>query len=182
MPPRWFESYGLALVRRGVVIRQRLDSDGCATAVDVVGPGGALWLPEGGDASHTGYAVDDALLCLCPRRRLRETIAAGGAPSAEVLGLLGAELDRVERIAQARSRSSAVARVAALLCALSETLAPPRRLGSIPPALQQRDMAGVLAMRHESVCRAMTTLERRGVLARTDDGVRLLDRDRLAAL
>jgi CRP-like cAMP-binding protein len=141
-----------------------------------------MLLPDGGDASHTGYAVDDALLCLCPRRRLEDAIDAGTPTSAQVLGLIGAALDRVERIAQARSRPTATARLASLLCALSETLSPPRQLAFIPAALQQRDMAAVLAMRHESVCRAMSLLERRGALARTGDGVHLLDRERLASM
>jgi CRP-like cAMP-binding protein len=182
LPPRWFESYGLALVRRGVVVRQRLDADGSATAVDVVGPGGAMLLSDGGDASHTGYAVDDALLCLCPRRRLQDAIDAGAPTSAQVVSLISAALDRVERIAQARSRPNATSRLASLLWALSETLSPPRQLACIPAALQQRDMAALLAMRHESVCRAMRFLERRGTLARTGEGVRLLDRERLASM
>lgn len=114
LPPRWFGGYGLALVRRGIVIRQRVDADGAAIAVDAVGPGGATPLSEGGDTSSAGYAVDDVLLCLCPRRRLREAVDAGAPTSAQVLSLHTAALDRVERIAQARSRPATIARVAAL--------------------------------------------------------------------
>jgi hypothetical protein len=43
--------------------------------------------------------------------------------------------------------------------------------------LQQRDLAALLGMRHESVCRAMQILARRGAIARTSDGLRLLDRE-----
>lgn len=179
LPPRWFGAYGLALVRRGIVIRQRVDADGAAIAVDAVGPGGAMPLSEGGDTSNSGYAVDDALLCLCPRRRLREAVDAGAPTSAQVLSLHTAALDRVERIAQARSRPTAIASVAALLCVLADTLSPPRRLASLPACLQQRDLAALLAVRHESVCRAMQSLARRGAVARTSDGIRLLDRARL---
>jgi len=181
LPPRWFATYGLALVRRGVVVRQRVDADGSATAIDVIGPGGAIPVSEGGDASNSGYAVDDALLCLCPRRPLRAAIDAGAPTSAQVVALHAAALDRVERIAQARSRSTAIARVAVLLCALADTLSPPRRLTCFPAALQQRDLAALLALRHESVCRAMSALARRGALVRTDEGIRLLDRARLQA-
>jgi hypothetical protein len=179
LPPRWFGSYGLALVRRGIVIRQRVDSDGVATAVDAIGPGSAIPLSEGGYLSNAGYAVDDALLCLCPKRPLREAVDAGAPTSAEVVTLHAAALDRVERIAQARSRLSAVGRVAALLCALADTLSPSRRLNCIPAAVQQRDLAALLAMRHESVCRAMRILAYLGALVRTEEGVRLLDRNRL---
>jgi hypothetical protein len=179
LPPRWFGSYGLALVRRGVIVRQRVDRHGAATAVDAVGPGGALPLSEGGDTSCAGYAAVDALLCLCPRRPLRAAIDAGAPTSGQVVALHAAALDRVERIAGARCRPTAVARVAALLCALADTLSPPRRLACIPAALQQRDLALLLSMRHESVCRALTVLAQRGTLTRSDDGIRLLDRPRL---
>jgi DNA-binding IclR family transcriptional regulator len=91
-------------------------------------------------------------------------------------------LDRLERIAQARSRPSALARVAALLTALADTLSPPRRLPCIPAALQQRDLAALLAMRHESVCRAIQDLAREGLVRRDHEGLHLRDRERLEAV
>jgi CRP-like cAMP-binding protein len=179
LPPRWFGAYGLALVRRGVIIRQRVDADGSAIAVDAIGPGGATPLFEGGELGSSGYAVDDALLCLCPSRHLREAVDAGAPTSTQLVALHAAALDRVERIAQARSRSTAIARVAALLCVLADTLSPPHRLTCLPASLQQRDLAALLAMRHESVCRAMRTLARMGAAARTSAGIRVLHRARL---
>ncbi len=181
VPPQWFGAYGLALVRRGFVVRQRVDADGSATAVDAVGPGCALPLSEGGDASNAGYAAGDALLCLYPRRHLQTAVDAGAPTSSQVVALYAAALDRVERIAQARGRPTALARVAALACALADTLSPPRRLTCLPAALQQRDLAALLAMRHESVCRAIQVLTRRGALRRTDQGLHLLDRRQLEA-
>jgi CRP-like cAMP-binding protein len=179
LPPRWFTTFGLALVRRGIVIRQRIDAEGTAIAIDAVGPGGAMPLSDGGDTSPSGYAVDDALLCLCPRRTLREAVDAGAPTAAQVVTLHAAVLDRVERIAHARGRATATGRVAALLCVLADTLSPPRRLACLPPSLQQRDLAALLAMRHESVCRAIGALARRGAIARTAEGTVLLDRARL---
>jgi CRP-like cAMP-binding protein len=179
LPPRWFGSYGLALVRRGILVRQRVDVHGSATAVDVLGPGAAMPLSEGGETSSAGYAADDALVCLCPVRALRAAVDAGWPTSSEVVTLQATALDRVERIAGARSRPTALSRVAALLGVLADTLSPPRRLTTIPAALQQRDMAALLAMRHESVCRALGILECRGALARGEDGIRLLHRARL---
>src|SRR3974390_225948 len=67
LPPRWFGTYALALVRRGIIVRQRLDAAGAATAVDVIGPGGAAPLADSEEATSGGYAVDDALVCLVPR-------------------------------------------------------------------------------------------------------------------
>jgi hypothetical protein len=179
LPPRWWWTYGLALVRRGHVVRQRVESHGAATAIDAIGPGGAVPLSEGGDSGNSGYAAEDALICLCPRRPLRAEIDAGAPTAPQVVGLHIAALDRVERIAAARSAPTAVARVGALLCTLADTLSPPRRLALVPAGLQQRDLAALLSMRHESVCRALGVLERRGALQRTGEGIRLLDRTRL---
>jgi CRP/FNR family transcriptional regulator len=179
LPPRWFGSYALALVRRGIIVRQRLDAAGAATAVDVIGPGGAAPLADSEEATSGGYAVNDALVCLVPRTALEGTLDRGGAPTSHVLGPHMSALDRVERIADARSRPSANARLAALLCVMADTIAPPRRLDTLPAALQQRDMAALLSMRHESVCRAMGALERRRWVARSHEGIRLLDRGRL---
>lgn len=181
LPPRWFGTYGLALVRRGVIVRQRLDASGSATAVDALGPGSATPLPEASEGTSGGYAADEALVCLVPKPALRSVVDAGAPTAGEVLGLHLSALERVERIAEARARPTAQARVAALLCILADHLAPPRRLDRIPSSLQQRDLAALLAMRHESVCRALGVLERKRLLARGADGIRLLDRAKLDA-
>jgi len=176
IPPRWFGTYGLAVVRRGLLVRQRVDACGAATAIDALGPGGAAPLSEGGEVSGGGYAADDALICLCPRRALRSAIEEAPPTAADVISLHAAALERIERMAEARGRATALSRVASLVCALADTLSPPRRLDLIPASLQQRDLAALLAMRHESVCRALGTLEGREGLLRGDDGIRILDR------
>jgi hypothetical protein len=163
-----------------VIIRQRLEADGRALAIDAAGPGAAIMLSEGEGVA--GYAVDEALLCLCPRRRFQGAVDAGAPTSGQVVALLDTSLERVERIAAARSRSTPISRVAALFTVLAETLSPPRQLSCLPPTLRLRDLAGLLALRHESVCRAIRSLARRGVVTRSAEGIRLLDRRRLARL
>jgi hypothetical protein len=121
LSPLWFGRYGLALVRRGVVVRQRMDSHGAPVAIDAVGPGGAMPLFERDGAASSGYAAADVLVCVCPRRSLQAAIDAGAPSSAQIVGLHLAALDRVERIASARCHTTAVARVATLLCALADT-------------------------------------------------------------
>jgi hypothetical protein len=182
LPPGWSSGYSMALVRRGILIRQRVDASGTATAVDAIGPGGATPVSDGPDSNTTGYAADEALICMCPAPALSSAVDAGAPTSGQVVGLHRAALDRVERIADARGRSTALARVAAVLCALADTLSPPRRLDTIPPTLQQRDLAELLALRHESVCRAFGVLERRGAIRRSPDGTHIVDRGLLEAV
>jgi hypothetical protein len=182
LPAGWSSGYSLAMVRRGVVIRQRVDANGSATAVDAIGPGGAVPVPDAAETGTSAYAADDALVCLCQKPALTTAVDAGAPTAGQVVSLHMAALERVERIAEARSRGTALARVAAVLCALADTLSPPRRLEVIPAALQQRDLAQLLALRHESVCRAFGVLERRQAIRRSPDGTHIVDRAQLEAV
>jgi hypothetical protein len=176
LPRTWLPVYGLALVRRGVVVREHVHPSGATTAVDAIGPGGVALLCDGTAAAATsGYAADDTLVCLCPTTTLERAVDAGAPTAGEILGLHAAALHRVERMLGARGRSSALARVAAAVCALADTLSPPRRLERLPASFQQRDLAGLLGLRHESVCRAVADLARRRALDWTRDGAHILD-------
>jgi CRP-like cAMP-binding protein len=167
---------GLALVRRGIVVRQRVDASGGATAIDAVGPGGLLPLRD------SAYAATDVLFCACAERDLAEALGTSLATAREVIRLLEHALERVERIADARGRKSAAGRVAALLGALVDMLSPYRRYDLVPAGLRQRDMAALLAIRHESVCRELRTLESSGAVARVAEGIRIVDRAKLDAV
>lgn len=179
LPMAWRRTYGLALVRRGIIVRQRIDAHGRATAIDVAGPGSAF--PIGREEDGTiGYAVDDAMLCLCPSPVLDATVDGGSAGARAVVGAHAAVLARVERIAEARSRATASSRVAALLVTIADTLSD-RPLTSIPAAILQRDLGALVALRHESVCRIVAALARRGVIERGPHGLHIADRAALEA-
>lgn len=181
MPQRWFDEYAVGLVRRGVYVRQRVDAQGRAVAVDAVGPGGVLPLASatGAHASGNaaGYAASDGLICLCPRGTLSTELWGSPRTGLDLLRLQEQALERVERIAEARGCPDVGSRVHALLCTLADTLSPGRPRDVVPADLQQRDLAALLGVRHESVCRALRDLTRRGVVARDRDGIRLLDRE-----
>lgn len=184
LPARWFSTYPFALVRRGVIVRQRVDTQGRVASVDAAGAGTLLPLAENGgsrDASApTGYAATDSLVCLCPADALQATLSRDGT-AIDLVGLQGHALIRVERLADARSRPTVEARVAALLCALGDNLSA-RRREAIPSGMLQRDLAGLIGARHESVCRVLKRFERDELIRRDDDGLHLLDRVRLEQL
>ncbi len=180
LPHAWFGTYALGLVRRGILIRQRVDGAGGAAAVDVVGPGGALLL-DGNEGNVSGYAVAEAMVCLCPSAMLEQARCSSLPTARDMLRLHSVALERMDRLAAARNQSTAKARVASLLTALAEVLTPPRRLEVIPQHLLRRDLAALLALRHESVSRALAELERAGAIRRTRDGVALVSREALEA-
>ncbi|MCB9602499.1 MAG: Crp/Fnr family transcriptional regulator [Sandaracinus sp.] len=164
IPLSW-GAYGVALVRRGVVVRQRIDSEGHATAIDAAGPG--CLLPFEGEAH--GYAVGDVIVCLCPRDTLERSLR-GASVGGDLIALHRAALARVERMTEARGASSGLRKVARCLITLAETLSPPRVRDDLPAGFQQRDLGMLIGMRHESVCRALGVLEREGLLERSGVG------------
>ena len=186
LPSRWFREYGLGIVRRGIVLRQRLDSHGRAIAVDAVGPGGlvSLSMAVGGgeDSSDGGYAVNDVILCACPTEPMQGSMATHPQTPRDVVRLQSQALDRMERLVDARGRMTVVERVAATLLALVDSLSPFRRTEVISSDLQQTDLAALVSARQETVCRALRALERRGLIARDGDGIRIADRQRLEAV
>lgn len=177
IPSRWSDDYELALVRRGILIRQRIDPSGGVTSVDAVGPGCLLRLP-GGEASATGYAASDALVCLLPH----DILARAEEAPWDLVRLQQQSIERMERFADARGRTSAESKVAALLSTLADSVAPCRDGDAVPSGIQQRDMAELVSLRHETVCRALRALEERGAIDRGRDQIRIVDRAMLASI
>lgn len=171
IPERYDAHLGFALVRRGLLIRQRRDAGDRTVAVDIVGPGQGYRTGQG-----TGYAVERTLLCVR---------SAPGFDVGQVMPGIGEMLlqcaDRKERLMVARARATAEARVAALLTTLQDVLHTHPADG-IPAELLQQDMAALLSMRHESVCRALRTLRERGSIRRDADGIQIVDRAALEAV
>jgi hypothetical protein len=197
LPSRLRGDYALALVRRGIVVRQRIDGSGRAISIDIAGPGSALPINLQAEDAVVGYAVDDVMLCLCTTHDFGDALDTG-ASAREVVAAQSSILHRVERIAEARSRTSATSRVAWLLLAIADTLSPrdPQKAGDSPEkgdsppdgddvissAIQQRDLALLVGLRHESVCRSVATMEKKGLIQRSASGVKLVNRAALEAL
>jgi CRP-like cAMP-binding protein len=184
LPATWLSRYAFAVVRRGYLIRQRADPSGRATAVDAIGPGCCFPLDRAlaayGGARVLGYAVTRSAVCLCDGDTLERGLSEGGATAVQIFQLQSEAIARMERLADARARPGAAAKIAALLCALADTLRP----GSsrIPAEFLQRDLAGLVSIRHESVCRVLREFSRHGLISKDSDGILLADRAQLQAV
>lgn len=177
--------YRFAVVRSGYLIRQRCAVRGHATAIDAVGPGGCFPLESntaGGPQPASGYAVTAVSLALCDEETLAGALRHGGSTALEIEALQSETIARMERLADARGRSGTAGKVAALLCALADTLEPSGQRSSIPGAFLQRDLAGLLSIRHESVCRTLRDFSTRGWTERTPEALVLKDRAALEAV
>lgn len=159
LPAAWGERYSFAIVRRGWIIRSRVDGRGNHTAIDVVGPGALLPLSSSGDGSvPSGFAATRALVCLCPHEAIDES-SAPTSLAFDLMRLHQEALERVERIADARGRETAAEKVAALVGVLSEFRNGRQGTRGLPDGLQQRDIAALLQLRPETVCRVLKSFE-----------------------
>ncbi len=172
----------LVMVRRGILIRQRLDRQGRVAAVDAIGPGGIARVDPApnGSSTATGYAATRLILCVCPAASANEALKNDENTANELVRAMGRSLTRIERLAEARGRPSARAQVASILCVLADTLASsePDR---VPSGIQQRDIAHLLGIRHETVCRVLRALENEGLLVRENEEFRIVDRAAIEA-
>jgi CRP-like cAMP-binding protein len=186
LPASWLSRYSFAIVRRGYLIRQRTDAAGRTTSIDAVGPGCSFPLDRraaaSGESSISGYALTRALVCLADDDLFQRGLSEGGPTAVEVHQLDGEAIARVERLADARGRANSKAKLAALLCTLADTLRPIEQgEARIPAGFLQRDLAGLLSIRHESVCRELRSFVKQGLVSRDDEGTVLRDRARLQA-
>lgn len=159
LPTAWSERYAFAIVRRGWVIRSRVDVRGNHTAVDLVGPGALVPLMSSGDGSlPSGFAATRALVCLCPHDAMDESKAPASL-AFDLMRMSHEALERVERIADARGRETAAEKVSALLAVISEFRGGKSGPKGLPDGLQQRDIAALLQLRPETVCRVLKAIE-----------------------
>jgi hypothetical protein len=146
LPASLFTRYAFGIVRRGVLVRERFDPSGGRTAVDVAGRG--AYVPLGLARGGTGYAASRVLLCVYRETNLEGLASEGGL--VDLMKLASETLERVERIAEARGRATAAARIEALHDTLKECLGPHGL-----EDLLQRDIAALWGMRTETVCRTL---------------------------
>lgn len=180
VPAGWTGRHAFGWVRRGVLVRQRVDAQGRAIAVDAAGPGCIFPIEGDYDTRPTSapcdYAATDLIVCLCPSAAVERALDDASPVGRELLALHHAALERVERITQARGAGSVRERVASLIGALADTLSPPRTREQLPSGLQQRDLAKLVGVRHETFCRVLGELEREGIVQRETEGIRIVDR------
>ncbi len=158
LAPSALDRHAFAVVRRGTVLRERVDADGQRSTVDVVGPGGLVPLHASTDRDRASVrASSRVVLCLYREPVLDENVDR--VTLSDLLALTQETVDRLESIAAARALSSAAAKVRALLEALARAF-PSRVDGrGVALGLAQRDIADLLHLRAETVCRSMRRLE-----------------------
>ena len=173
VPSHLYDQHDFAFVRRGLLVRQRVDANGETTSIDMAGPGSLipLRLASQSGCSPATFAGSRSLICL--------PSPASNVDHRDIVALQQHTIERLERIADARGRKRAISKVAAALCAIADTVSMDGPARSVPVALQQRDLAQLLGIRPESVSRVLKQLAEEGLIDRDADGIHLLDRQAL---
>lgn len=147
IPAALSSRHAFGIVRRGTLIRQRLHPSGDHTAIDVAGPG--AYVPLASSPGGGGYAASRVLLCVYPEAHFKVPVDQGQL-AIDLMQLTSETLARVECIAEVRGRPAAAERLSALSAALTSWQGP-----DAPKNLLQRDLAALLGMRNETVCRVL---------------------------
>lgn len=176
LPAEWSERYSMALVRRGAVARIVTDPSGEEVAIDLATAGTLIALGDRPIPVQQGYAVCDTLICPLTIETERALIESGGNIARDLSMLERDAATRVERISHAKGASSARAKVARVLAFLLDAFAP---ADVIPAWVQQRDIAALAGVRHETACRVLKALTEERTIAVREEGTAVGDRQRL---
>ncbi len=174
----------LFVLQEGMMMSYVLLDDGRRQILRFVFPGDMLATPALAYATspETLMAVTDAVVCPIDRAVLADAFAAAPRLAAVVLAI-----DQIERVAMtdrlaAIGRTSAKARVAALLLEIRDRLriGDPHVGDSFSPGITQEEIGDATGLTAVHVNRMLRQLEEEGLIAREGGRVTLLNEARLA--
>ncbi|WCS22973.1 helix-turn-helix domain-containing protein [Methylobacterium sp. NMS14P] len=145
----------------GVVRTYKLLSDGRRQIGAFYLPGDIFGLESGEDHRFSADAVGETRL-LVHRREPRVLTGDDGGLAREVVAAMMRDLERAQEHMMLLGRKSARERIASFLLALAERTADAGRAICLP--MSRNDMADHLGLTIESVSRAVTQLEREGLI------------------
>lgn len=148
-------------IAAGVVRTYKLLSDGRRQIGAFYLPGDIFGLESGEDHRFGADAVTETRL-LVHRREPRALTGDDGALAREVVAAMMRDLERAQEHMMLLGRKSARERIASFLLALSERMADSG--GTVCLPMSRNDMADHLGLTIESVSRAVTQLEREGLI------------------
>ena len=178
------ESVACATLLKGALKVATVDEDGTERILALVHPAGFIGELFAPFAHHDVVALTDSELCVFPKRELGRAIELNPKLSQALLRRSQEDLLQSRELLALSGRRSASAKVAGLLLGLAEAASDSSchaaRAFELP--LTRGEIAGMLGLTIETVSRAITRLEREGVIRRQGArGIELLDPARLAA-
>lgn len=161
------ETVACATLVSGAVKLAAIGADGIERIVAIVHPAGLMGRLFASTPGHDAIALIDSELCLFPRADFERMMAGHPMLTRRVLERTLAELDRAHELADLIGRRDARGRVAGLIAAFARAAGSDRRAAErFDLPLTRGEMAGLLGLTIETVSRALTRLEKDGVIGR----------------
>ncbi len=176
------ENASCATLIRGALKVTSIDENGTERILALVHPAGFIGELFAPFAHHDVVALTDSELCVFPKSEMGRAVERHPQLAQALLRRSQEELLQSRELLALSSRRSAVAKVAGFLLgmaeAASESSCHAARAFDLP--LTRGEIAGMLGLTIETVSRALTKLERDGVIRRSGSrGIELVDPARL---
>ncbi|WP_171946412.1 Crp/Fnr family transcriptional regulator [Hyphomicrobium sp. CS1GBMeth3] len=166
------QSQSLALIISGVVKLVITKPDGRQQIVGLQFPSDFVGRPFSENPNMSAEAATNLELCSFSGRAFDTLMREHPSVERALLKRIAGDLDTAREWAFLLGRTTALERVAALLRMITERLAPPSSSGQSPTPrtgmllpLSRQEMAECLGLRLETVCRQITRLKARGIIA-----------------
>lgn len=156
----------VANVVSGALKLSTSSSDGREQIVGVVYPADFIGRPFGKTSPHSVTALTDARLCVFPRSAFDGFSREHPDLEHQLLRRTLDELDRAREWMRLLGRASAREKVATFILDMAQRLAPcsGKPLDQFDLPLSRQQMADVLGLTIETVCRQLTAMKRAGVI------------------
>lgn len=174
-----------AIVKEGAVKCFSLNSDGSEQITRFVLPGEVLGLEAyaSGEQQSFAQAVEATELCLFNLPELQTHWQNDQAFQLHCMQLMSASLAKQSAISRLLNKTSADTRLAAFLMDIVDNYAQRQlRYDDIRLPMPRADIGNFLSLALETISRAMSRLEKSGIIRVTGKHVKILDLDALQAL
>jgi CRP-like cAMP-binding protein len=153
----------------------KLLADGRRQIAEFCFAGDTFGLEDGAERELSAEAIDDVVVIRYPRDATERAIDDSPALARWLRGVTLKSLAAAQRQMLLLGRKSAHERVASFLLELAE----PAHTKSVELPMSRMDIADHLGLTTETVCRVLSDMKRRGLLAIHADAIEILDRDSL---
>lgn len=174
-----------AIVREGAVKCFSLNNDGSEQITRFVLPGEALSLEAYASGTQYGFAqaIDATQVCLFSLPQLEKHWQEHPSFQAHCMKLMSASLAKQNTICRLLNKTSADTRLAAFLMDIIHNYTQRNlRSDQIRLPMPRADIGNYLSLALETISRAMSRLEKRGIIQVTGKQVQILDQAALQAL
>lgn len=179
------DSTHCATLVEGALKVSSVDEEGQERILALIHPSGFVGEMFAPFAEHDVIALTDSQLCIFNRSDIDDAITRYPALGKALLQRAEEDLHESRRLLELTSRRSAASRVAGLMISLAEAAShsPCHPAESFQLPLNRGEIAQMLGLTIETVSRAITSLEKKGMIRRKGArGIDLLDPARLAAV